>query len=85
MFDLNKLLDDKNLANQYAHGSLLLSRLCPIDCHHFHFPASCVPYSRRLIIGPLYSVNLIALCHNILILAKQSRQHRELCIIYKCG
>lgn len=65
MFDLAKLLDDKRLSDQYAQGSLLLSRLCPVDYHRFHFPAAGVPGSTRLINGPLFSVNPIALCQNI--------------------
>jgi phosphatidylserine decarboxylase len=78
MFDLNKLLDDRDLADQYAQGSLLLSRLCPVDYHRFHFPAACVPGSTRLINGPLYSVNPIALCRNIHILATNKRCITEL-------
>jgi phosphatidylserine decarboxylase len=78
MFDLNKLLDDKALAKQYAEGSLLLSRLCPIDYHRFHFTAAGVPGPTRLINGPLYSVNPIALCQNIHILATNKRCITEL-------
>jgi phosphatidylserine decarboxylase len=78
MFDLNKLLDDKALAKQYAEGSLLLSRLCPIDYHRFHFTATGVPGPTRLINGPLYSVNPIALCQNIHILATNKRCITEL-------
>ena len=73
MFDLLTLLQDKALAAQYAAGSLLLSRLCPVDYHRFHFPAAGVPGSTRLINGPLYSVNPIALCQNIHILATNKR------------
>jgi phosphatidylserine decarboxylase len=78
MFDLNKLLDDKALAKQYAEGSLLLSRLCPINCHRFHFTAAGVPGPTRLINDPLYSVNPIALCQNIHILATNKRCITEL-------
>jgi len=78
MFDLKTLLDNNLLAEQYSEGSLLLSRLCPVDYHRFHFPAAGVPGSARLINGPLYSVNPIALCQNISILATNKRCITEL-------
>ena len=73
MFGLRQLLNDDALAEQYASGSLLLSRLCPVDYHRFHFPAAGVPGATRLINGPLYSVNPIALRQNIQILATNKR------------
>lgn len=73
MFDLASLLKDDELTKQFAEGSLLLSRLCPVDYHRFHFPAAGIPGKTRLINGPLYSVNPIALCQNIHILAKNKR------------
>jgi phosphatidylserine decarboxylase len=60
-FDLSALLGDVELARQYAKGSLVLSRLCPVDYHRFHFTAAGVPSETRLLNGPLYSVNPIAL------------------------
>jgi phosphatidylserine decarboxylase len=73
MFSLASLLDDNKLADRYAQGSLLLSRLCPVDYHRFHFPVAGTPGATRLINGPLYSVNPIALCQNIHILAINKR------------
>jgi len=73
MFDLESLLADPRLAEQYKHGSLVLSRLCPVDYHRFHFPVSGRIGETRLINGPLYSVNPIALCQNIQILATNKR------------
>ncbi|QDV43675.1 Phosphatidylserine decarboxylase proenzyme [Stieleria neptunia] len=73
MFDLATLLDDPELTRRYAEGSLLLSRLCPVDYHRFHFPAAGRPGPARLINGPLYSVNPIALRQNIQILATNKR------------
>jgi phosphatidylserine decarboxylase len=78
MFSLEELLQDQKLAGQYAKGSLLLSRLCPVDYHRFHFPAAGIPGATRLINGPLYSVNPIALCQNIHILARNKRCVTEL-------
>jgi phosphatidylserine decarboxylase len=60
-FNLGALLRDDELAQRYAHGSLLISRLCPVDYHRFHFACGGVPGEPRLINGPLYSVNPIAL------------------------
>lgn len=60
-FDLPALLGDAQLAERYAKGSLVLSRLCPVDYHRFHFTAAGVPSETKLLNGPLYSVNPIAL------------------------
>ncbi|MGL5020256.1 MAG: phosphatidylserine decarboxylase, partial [Luteolibacter sp.] len=56
-FDLAALLGDRELAARYADGALVLSRLCPVDYHRFHFPVAGVPGETRLIDGPLFSVN----------------------------
>ena len=72
-FSLPELLGDPQLAQQYDQGSLVLSRLCPVDYHRFHFPAAGVPGETQLLNGPLYSVNPIALCQNIKILATNKR------------
>lgn len=60
-FDLPSLLGDEKLAAKYADGSLVLSRLCPVDYHRFHFPAAGIPGETHTIEGPLFSVNPIAL------------------------
>ena len=73
MFDLATLLGDAALAEQFASGALLLSRLCPVDYHRYHFPAAGQAGPSRLINGPLYSVNPIALRQNINILATNKR------------
>jgi phosphatidylserine decarboxylase len=78
MFDLASLLEDDELTDRFAGGSLLLSRLCPVDYHRFHFPLAGRPGAARLINGPLYSVNPIALCQNIHILATNKRTVTEL-------
>jgi len=72
-FSLPELLDDLQLAQQYEQGSLVLSRLCPVDYHRFHFPAAGLATESRLLNGPLYSVNPIALCQNIKILTTNKR------------
>ncbi len=60
-FDLPALLRDASLAARFSHGSMLISRLCPVDYHRFHFPCAGTPGAARLINGPLYSVSPIAL------------------------
>lgn len=60
-FDLTSLLGDAELARRFAAGSLLISRLCPVDYHRFHFPCAGVPGEPRWINGPLFSVSPIAL------------------------
>lgn len=57
VFDLAALLGSEELATKYAHGAVVLSRLCPVDYHRFHFPAAGVPEAARLIPGPLASVS----------------------------
>lgn len=78
MFDIHTLLKAPELSKRYANGSLLMSRLCPVDYHRFHFPAAGIPGKTRLINGPLYSVNPIALCQNIHIMTTNKRCITEL-------
>lgn len=77
-FDLTALLGDAALAARFADGALVLSRLCPVDYHRFHFPAAGVPGETRLINGPLYSVNPIALRKNLGYLWTNKRTVTEL-------
>ena len=45
----------------FAGGAMVISRLCPVDYHRFHFPCGGVPGNAEKIKGPLYSVSPIAL------------------------
>ena len=72
-FDLGRLLGDDDLAKQFADGAAVFSRLCPVDYHRFHFPVSGVPGNARLINGPLYSVNPLALRDRLAILWENKR------------
>jgi len=72
-FDLLALLADKKLARNYENGTLVLSRLCPVDYHRFHFPVSGLPRHPRLINGHLYSVSPIALRRNLRFLIENKR------------
>lgn len=73
-FDLAALLNDAETAKRYEHGSMLISRLCPVDYHRFHFPFSGTPGPARRINGPLYSVNPIALRKRPSILWENKRE-----------
>ncbi len=72
-FDLPALLGDNTLAESYARGSLLISRLCPTDYHRFHFPCDGTHDTPREIHGPLYSVSPIALMRRPSILWENKR------------
>ncbi len=54
-------VEQRVLTQEFAGGSLLISRLCPIDYHRFHFPVAGTPGEARLINGWRYSVSPIAL------------------------
>jgi phosphatidylserine decarboxylase len=73
VFRLEDLLGDGLLAKRFARGSMVLSRLCPVDYHRFHFPVDGRATPPVLINGPLYSVNPIALKQNINIFAENKR------------
>jgi phosphatidylserine decarboxylase len=60
-FTLAALLGSEELGREFAGGSMLISRLCPVDYHRFHFPVAGTPGEARLINGFLYSVSPIAL------------------------
>ncbi len=60
-WDIAAFLGDAELAKTYARGTLVLSRLCPVDYHRFHFPADGTPGPARWVPGTLWSVNPIAL------------------------
>jgi phosphatidylserine decarboxylase len=72
-FDLPALLDDAGLARTFAGGAALISRLCPVDYHRFHFPCAGRPDRPRQINGPLYSVSPIALLRRPSILWENQR------------
>lgn len=72
-FDLPALLGSHELAEKYADGTLILSRLCPVDYHRFHFVTAGTPVSPKLINGPLYSVSPIALKRNLSYLWQNKR------------
>jgi phosphatidylserine decarboxylase len=56
----------------------VLSRLCPVDYHRFHFPVSGTPDKPTLINGLLYSVSPVALKQNINYLTENKRYHTRI-------
>ena len=77
-FSLKTLLKDDVLAERYHDGVLVIARLCPVDYHRFHFPFACKASKSKLINGPLFSVNPLALKRNINILSENKRMVTEL-------
>lgn len=73
-FTLQELLQDDELARAFAGGSMIISRLCPVDYHRFHFPVAGLPDDGKLINGWLYSVSPIALRRNVTWLAENKRR-----------
>ncbi len=71
--DLAELLGDGELARAFAGGSLVISRLCPVDYHRFHFSCDGRAGGARLIGGPLFSVSPIALRRRVDYLARNKR------------
>jgi len=65
-WDLWHLLGgDTPLSERFAGGSLVLSRLCPVDYHHFHFPVGGRVRETRWTGSRLYSVSPFALRQRI--------------------
>jgi phosphatidylserine decarboxylase len=77
-FTLEKLCASGELAKRYAKGSMVLSRLCPVDYHRYHFPVSGTPTKPTIINGALYSVNPLALRQNIHFLTENKRAYTEI-------
>ena len=72
-FDLISLLGSVQLAERYAGGAALISRLCPTDYHRYHFPCAGQAGDTQLMNGFLYSVNPIALRQRVSYLWENKR------------
>ncbi len=70
--------DQRALARKYAGGAMLVSRLCPVDYHRFHFPVGGTPNEAKPINGWLYSVNPVALRRNLGYLVENKRELTEI-------
>ncbi|MCL4111987.1 UNVERIFIED_CONTAM: hypothetical protein GTU68_062418 [Idotea baltica] len=73
-FDLESFVGDVELAKEFDGGSLLISRLCPVDYHRFHFPVSGQAGESQLLPGTLRSVSPLALRRQLSILWENRRE-----------
>jgi phosphatidylserine decarboxylase len=65
-WDLSGLLGrDETLIERFSGGSMVLSRLCPVDYHHFHYPVGGRVGDPQWFGNLLFSVSPIALRHNL--------------------
>lgn len=72
-WDLAALLGDPALAQRFAGGTLVLSRLCPVDYHHFHYPVGGIVGEPRWLGRRLYSVSPVALRRRVAYLWENKR------------
>ena len=76
-FDLAKFLGSARLAAEFEGGSMLISRLCPVDYHRFHFPVAGRSGAARTLEGSLRSVSPLALRRKLSILWENRRMITE--------
>lgn len=62
-----------DVAEQYAGGALMISRLAPQDYHRFHMAVSGRIARRASIDGALYTVNPVAIRQNINVYTENKR------------
>jgi phosphatidylserine decarboxylase len=60
-YSLAELLQNETLAKEYAKGTYIILRLCPVDYHRFHFFDSGECGEPTRVKGEYYSVNPVAL------------------------
>ncbi|MBQ8498805.1 phosphatidylserine decarboxylase [Chlamydia sp.] len=74
IFSLENFLQDKQLASEYAKGSMVIARLAPFDYHRFHFPVEGVVGESKRINGYLFSVHPLMLKRNLAIFIENKRE-----------
>jgi phosphatidylserine decarboxylase len=72
-FNLEAFVGDAALAREFAGGSMVISRLCPVDYHRFHFPVAGEAEPVVMLAGSLRSVSPLALRRNLSILWENRR------------
>ncbi|VWL85398.1 phosphatidylserine decarboxylase [Oceanivirga miroungae] len=77
-FDLEKLLDNKDLAKKYKGSTILIFRLAPSDYHRFHFPVDGFISKNTKIEGKYYSVSPHAIRKNMNIFIENKREYSVL-------
>jgi phosphatidylserine decarboxylase len=70
---IRELLKSDEEAKNFAHGTVLIVRLCPSDYHRFHFPCDGTAGPSKTLAGPLESVNPHALARGKAILDRNQR------------
>lgn len=70
---LGDLLSGFANVRDYLGGTLILGRLCPLDCHRFYSPSRAQIGSPHTFEGLLYSVNPLATSQNGAILARNRK------------
>ena len=55
LFNLRCFLDNDRLAERFDGGTMIISRLCLADYHHFHFPVAGVPGAAVPVGGRYYA------------------------------
>ena len=75
---------NKELANKYDGGSMLIIRLAPVDYHRFHFPADGIIGTSTKIDGHYYSVSPLALKQSLEIFCqnKEKEKKKRQCVLY---
>ena len=74
-FNLDDFLMNKELANKYDGGSMVIIRLAPVDYHRFHFPADGIIGTSTKIDGHYYSVSPLALKQSLEIFCQNKREY----------
>lgn len=75
---LEALVGDREIAERYKGGSMVIARLAPPDYHRFHAVASGRVGEATLIPGSLYSVSRLAMAKERYILSRNRRVRSEL-------
>ncbi|MDX2108733.1 MAG: phosphatidylserine decarboxylase [Verrucomicrobiota bacterium] len=78
VYSLDQLCGWPTIAKKYHGGPVVISRLCPVDYHRFHFPVAGVAGSYSQIRGVLDSVSPLALACKPQILFRNKRQVCEI-------
>jgi phosphatidylserine decarboxylase len=74
-FDIHTFLNDAELSDRFADGSVVVARLAPSDYHRFHFPVGGSVSETTKIKGDYYSVNPIALAKMSKIFCMNKREY----------
>ncbi|MDR1590404.1 MAG: archaetidylserine decarboxylase [Puniceicoccales bacterium] len=72
-FNLKTLLQNNELFERFQNGSAVISRLCPIDYHRFHFPCDAVIRRIYQVSGDYFSVNPLVTRRKISVLFENKR------------